>query len=134
MGLANSPVNALVICEANIFAGTEGSGVWKRPLSEMTSIKELCNNGIITKYSLEQNYPNPFNPNTTIKYSLPRSSHVSIILYNSLGQKVANLISKEMNAGIYTSEWNASGFVSGVYYCRMVAGDFVQTRKLMLLK
>ena len=85
-------------------------------------------------FKLEQNYPNPFNPGTTIKYAIPKAAHVTLTIYNSLGQESAKLLSKDMNAGVYTTEWNASGFASGVYYYRISVGDFVQTKKLILLK
>ena len=91
-------------------------------------------NLIPKEYSLQQNYPNPFNPSTSIKYSLPNSTHVKLCIYNSLGQEIAVLISQDMNAGVYTSIWNASKFASGVYFYRIIAGNFVQTKKLLLLK
>jgi hypothetical protein len=85
-------------------------------------------------YTLLQNYPNPFNPSTTIKYSLPKATHVSLSIYNSKGQEVSKLISQDMNAGVHSTEWNATGFASGVYYYRIVTGEFVETKKLLLLK
>jgi hypothetical protein len=85
-------------------------------------------------YFLEQNYPNPFNPCTSIKFSLPKASHVKLSIYNSLGQEVSNLISQDMIAGIHSIDWNASSFASGVYYYRIVAGNFIDTKKLLLLK
>ena len=90
--------------------------------------------GTPDNFALFQNYPNPFNPSTIIKYSIPKTSHITLRIYNSLGQQAATLVSKEMNAGTFATEWNASGIASGVYYCRMVAGDFVRTRKLILVK
>jgi len=93
------------------------------------------NPGVIPKeYSIEQNYPNPFNPSTTIKFSLPKTTHVTLSIYNSIGQEAAKLISKDMNAGVYTTEWNATSFTSGVYYYRIVAGNFAEAKKLLLLK
>ena len=91
-------------------------------------------NLIPKEYSLMQNYPNPFNPATTIKFSIPNSIHVKLCIYNSLGQEIAVLISQDMNAGVYSSVWNASGFASGVYFYRIIAGSYVQTKKLLLLK
>ena len=85
-------------------------------------------------YSLLQNYPNPFNPTTTIKFSVPKTMHVSLSIYNSMGQEVTKLISKDMYAGVYSTEWNASAFASGVYYYRIIAGNFIETKKLLLLK
>ena len=85
-------------------------------------------------YSLLQNYPNPFNPTTTIIFSVPKTMHVSLIIYNSMGQEVSKLISKDMSVGVHTTMWNASGFASGVYYYRIIAGNFIETKKLLLLK
>lgn len=88
----------------------------------------------ITNFELKQNYPNPFNPTTTIKFSIPSATHVSVIIYNALGKEVANLLSKEMSAGEHTTVWNALGLPSGAYFCRVQAGDFIAVKKLLLLK
>ena len=85
-------------------------------------------------FSLRQNYPNPFNPTTTIEFSIPRSENVSIDIYNLLGQKVTRLIDKVMVSGVHTANWDASNVSSGIYFYRLQAGDFVQTRKMLLLK
>ncbi len=86
------------------------------------------------QFSLQQNYPNPFNPSTTIQFSLPKATYVTLNIYNTLGQEVAQLLSQQMSAGTYTAEWNALGFASGVYYYRIEAGSFVETKKLVLLR
>jgi len=88
----------------------------------------------VREYQLLQNYPNPFNPSTTISYSLPGNSHVTLKIYNSLGQEVATLINEEKPAGRYQVTWNAANISSGVYFYRMMAGSFVETRKLNVLK
>jgi pectate lyase len=85
-------------------------------------------------FQLYQNYPNPFNPGTTIKYALPKAAHVTLTIYNSLGQEAAKLLSKDMSAGVYRTEWDASGFASGVYFYRIIAEKFVDTKKFLLLK
>ena len=85
-------------------------------------------------YILYQNYPNPFNPNTTIDYSIPRKSNVTIKVYNLLGIEVASLVNEEKNRGIYSVNFNALGLASGVYFYRIQADEFVQTKKMMLLK
>ena len=87
-----------------------------------------------TKFSLSQNYPNPFNPSTTIKFALPQATKVSLRIYDAVGREVATLVNKEMNAGVHSVKWNASKMASGVYFYRLQAGSFVQTKKLMLLK
>jgi hypothetical protein len=86
------------------------------------------------QFSLAQNYPNPFNPNTTIKFSVPKAAHVVIGIYNTMGRKIVDLISRDMNEGNYTTEWNASGLPGGVYYYRLQAGSFTETKKMLLLK
>ena len=85
-------------------------------------------------YILYQNYPNPFNPNTTIDYSIPKKSNVTIKVYNLLGIEVATLVNEDKNRGIYSVNFNALGLASGVYFYRIQADEFVQTKKMMLLK
>jgi hypothetical protein len=89
---------------------------------------------ISVAFELEQNYPNPFNPGTTIKYKLPQASLVNLKVYNVLGQEVATLVDESQPAGIHAVQFDGSGLSSGVYFYRLSAGDFVQTRKLMLLR
>ena len=94
--------------------------------------------GLPTEYMLSQNFPNPFNPITTIEYSLPSRSEVSLIIFNLRGQEIARLVNEEKPAGAHTVRWNASNVASGIYFYRLQAGPqaggFVQTRKMVLLK
>ena len=85
-------------------------------------------------YKLHQNYPNPFNPSTTIEFSLPRSGYVRLKVLNVLGEVVATLVNEELNVGTYTTQWNGSFVPSGIYFYRLQAGDFVDTKKLLLLR
>ncbi len=85
-------------------------------------------------YSLSQNYPNPFNPSTTIRYGLPNRSRVSLTVYNTLGQQVALLPNGEQEAGYHDVQFDGNGLSSGVYFCRLRAGDFIQTRRILLLR
>ncbi|HLG31974.1 MAG TPA: T9SS type A sorting domain-containing protein [Ignavibacteriaceae bacterium] len=85
-------------------------------------------------YSLAQNYPNPFNPSTTFEYALPTQSHVKIAIYDALGKELAVLVDGVNEAGTHTINWNASGLASGVYFYRMQASDFVQVKKMLLMK
>ena len=86
------------------------------------------------KFRLEQNYPNPFNPSTIIHYDLPQRSIVRLSVFNTLGQEVAVLISGEESAGYHEVRFDAVGLPSGMYFYRLQAGDYVQSRKLLLLK
>jgi hypothetical protein len=87
-----------------------------------------------TTYNLGENYPNPFNPTTVIRYELPMKSKVTLTVYNTLGQRVVTLVDAEEQAGYHEIRFDGSGLASGVYFYRLQAGDFVQTRKLLLLK
>jgi predicted GH43/DUF377 family glycosyl hydrolase len=88
----------------------------------------------INKYKLSQNYPNPFNPTTKIKYQVPSTSLVSLLVYNLLGEVVATLVNEEKPAGNYNVEFKASRLPSGIYFYRLQAGNFVETKKMLLIK
>ena len=85
-------------------------------------------------FSLEQNYPNPFNPSTTVHFELPTAAHVTLKVYNVLGQEVMTVLDEEMAGGRYDVRIHASALSSGAYFYRLHAGDFVQTRKLVVLR
>ena len=90
---------------------------------------------IPTEFALHQNYPNPFNPATKISFDFPHDSRVSLIIYDLLGREVKRLVNNEFKvAGRYEYEFNASGWASGVYFYRLVAGSFVDTRRMVLVK
>lgn len=86
------------------------------------------------EFSLEQNYPNPFNPSTTISFHLPTTAFVSMKIYDGLGKEVAILLAQDFLPGVHRTEWNASAFPSGLYFCRFNAGSFSSVRKLVILK
>ncbi len=85
-------------------------------------------------FHLYQNFPNPFNPTTTIPFAVARSSYVTLKIYNLLGEEVATLVSRRLAPGTYSAEWNAGATTSGIYLYRLQTPDFVQTKKLILLK
>ncbi|MBE0571498.1 MAG: T9SS type A sorting domain-containing protein [Ignavibacteriaceae bacterium] len=85
-------------------------------------------------YSLEQNFPNPFNPTTTIKFAVTKESNVNLSVYNILGELVSTLVNEQLKTGYHQYEFDASNLASGVYLCRIIAGDFVETRKMVLLR
>ena len=85
-------------------------------------------------YALSENYPNPFNPVTTIRFSLPQRSFVSLKVFDLLGTEISTIISEELQAGTYSRQWSALQFASGVYYYRIQTDNFVETKKLVLMK
>ncbi|HQI42065.1 MAG TPA: T9SS type A sorting domain-containing protein [Ignavibacteriaceae bacterium] len=88
----------------------------------------------VNSFALFQNYPNPFNPTTTIRFALPVESRVKINIYNSLGQLVETLADKDMKSGYHEISFNASRLASGVYFYKLNSGNFVETRKMLLMK
>jgi hypothetical protein len=95
---------------------------------------ESISNEIPTEYSLEQNYPNPFNPSTTISFSIPEVSFVTLKVFNSLGEEIETLVTKQLSAGSYKYDWNAINLPSGVYFYKLQTEKFVETKKMILLK
>jgi plastocyanin len=91
-------------------------------------------NNIPAKFSLYQNYPNPFNPSTNIKFDLPKKSQVQIDIFDAKGSKVSSLVNDVLEAGTYSIDWDASHNASGVYYYKVSAGQFSESKKMILLK
>ena len=90
--------------------------------------------GIPEAFQLSQNFPNPFNPTTTIRYALPKAGNVLLTIYNLRGEEVLKLINGEQPAGYHEISWDGSRLSSGIYFYSLRAGDFVQTKKMVLLK
>jgi hypothetical protein len=99
-----------------------------------TIFSNIQNDEVITKFSLEQNYPNPFNPSTTIQYQIPESGLVTLKIYDVLGREIITLVNEELSAGKHEADFDASGFNSGVYFYRLQAGSFIETKKMVLMK
>jgi photosystem II stability/assembly factor-like uncharacterized protein len=116
--------------QAGYMVGSEGTVL---RYNFVTSIGETQQRHPL-QYMLHQNYPNPFNPVTVIRYTLPVTSLVNLKVYNLLGQEVATLVNEEMKPGTYNVTWDASSSCSGMYFCRLTAGNFVETKKLILLE
>jgi len=91
-------------------------------------------NNIPMAFNLSQNYPNPFNPETTIKFDIPKSTFTQLIIFNALGREIEILVNGELNTGSYQTKWNAGNHGSGIYYYRLKVGDFVTTKKMLLIK
>ncbi len=98
--------------------------------SEVKAVVQLSAGG----YELGQNFPNPFNPSTTISYTIPTESHVTLLVFNTAGQKVAELVNRDEEAGSYNVRFDASGLASGIYLYRIQVGDVVKTKKLALMR
>lgn len=89
---------------------------------------------IPVKFSLSQNYPNPFNPTTKIKFDVPKPSFTKLIIYDMLGREVTTLVNEELKPGTYETDWDASYYSSGVYFYKIISGDFVETKKMVLMR
>ena len=112
---------------------TGGWHTWEfDPASNTEDVEEERNSP--TAYELTQNYPNPFNPATTICYAVPHRAHVTLVVYNVLGQQVNELVDDNVEAGFHEVQFNASNLASGVYFYRMQAGTFVDTKTLLLVR
>lgn len=116
---------------------TAGNSVYRIRLQSETGLKDQ--GGFNPEFELYQNYPNPFNPITKIKYAIGRRQHATLKIFDILGNEIAELVNKEMSAGEYEVEFLASGdksdnLCSGIYFCQLEAGDFRQTKKLILIK
>ena len=117
-----------------LFAGTFEAGVAKRSMSSLILSLETPATVVPNEFTIAQNYPNPFNPSTTIRYELPKASVVRLSVYDMLGREVSVLVNDTKDAGAHEVTFDGSNLGSGVYVYRMAADDFVQSKKLILLK
>ncbi|MBI4535396.1 MAG: T9SS type A sorting domain-containing protein [Ignavibacteriae bacterium] len=120
-------------------SGTEQQRVYRIAITDtndvvVTDVEELERTETTLSYQLKSNYPNPFNPATTISFSIPMRSFVTLTVFDLLGREVSTLLSEELPSGSYTQQWNADGLTTGVYFYQLRAGSFVQTNKLVLLR
>jgi hypothetical protein len=131
-GLQNINIYSLAInSNGDVFAGT-ADGVF-RSLYGATSIN-TTETHTISYFNLYPNYPNPFNPSTKIRYQLPYESKVVIKIYNILGSEVMELLNEQKEAGLYEVKYDASKLSSGVYIYSIQAGEFLESRKMILMK
>jgi hypothetical protein len=132
----NMSVQALTVSGPYLLAGIIGSGggIWRRTLSEMiTSVKSATSN-VAPRFILDQNFPNPFNPSTVISYQLPTNALVVLKVFDVLGREVETLVHARQNAGSHSVTFDATNLPSGVYFYRLKAGTYHDTKKLLLLK
>jgi hypothetical protein len=102
--------------------------------NHLTGVEDQTERVLPIHYVLEQNYPNPFNPTTRITFCIPDNKLVTLKVFDLLGREIAVLVNGQKQAGIYSVEWNAVGFPSGIYFYCLQAGSFTETKKLVLLK
>jgi uncharacterized delta-60 repeat protein len=115
--------------------GIHGSVFTTIKYTETATPVTLSEPGILpAEFALQQNYPNPFNPTTTIEFALPKMSLVTLKIYDLLGNEVSTLVAEKLPAGKHRRVWEAKGLASGVYLYRIEAGEFIQTKKLILLR
>ncbi len=125
--------NAIVATNKYLVAAVESEGIWIRPLSEVTGIGKT-HDVTNRRFYLFQNYPNPFNPSTKISYSIPQTSFVTLKVYDILGKEIATLVNEEKQVGNYEINFDAKNLSSGVYFYRIQAGNFTETKKFILLR
>ena len=116
-----------------IFAGTS-SKVWRRDSAEINIGIKQISESVPSSYSLKQNYPNPFNPTTKITFNVARMSDVKIVVYDIMGREVQSLVNEKLQPGTYETTFDGSQFTSGVYYYRLTTEDFVDTKKMLMIK
>ncbi len=138
-GLQSGEVSAsIVLPDGTILLGTGDSRLYKN-FDDITDVKESKNSIEPEGYAMVQNYPNPFNPSTIINFSLPVEAHVTITMYNTLGQKVKDIVSSNFVAGTQTFNFNASELASGIYIYQISAqgvdgSSFIDAKKMILMK
>ncbi len=119
----------------NFFIGSGFINIILAEGEDIVSAIELTENDLIPKeFSLQQNYPNPFNPTTTIKYQNPELTFVTLKIFNLLGEEIRTLVSEEKPAGKYELKFDGTALPSGIYFYRIQAGSFIETKKMILLK
>lgn len=116
-----------------IYAGNGPSNVWFNGSGITTETKNITTT-VPDKFELSQNYPNPFNPSTKISFAIPQNSKVSIKIYNTLGKEVSEIVNSDFNAGTYEVTFDASKLTSGVYFYKITAGNFTDTKKMLYIK
>jgi hypothetical protein len=132
-GALNDSVQAFgaTIDEATFTSGGQVLS-YRQRLGFVTGVDDAAS--MPTEYDLSQNYPNPFNPSTKIGFRVTDYGLVTLTVYDVLGREVQTLVNEERQAGAHSVEWNAAGAASGVYFYRLQAGGFVETKKMLLLR
>jgi len=135
-GLSGTPeILSLLTGSGYIFAGTNGQGLWRRPLSDIIGIKQTGSE-IPERFKLSQNFPNPFNPTTLIKFEIPNSNFeiVSLIIYDNLGREIQTLVKERLSPGTYEVEFDGTYYSSGVYFYTLSSDSYKETKRMVLIK
>lgn len=132
-GLLDTNVHSMGYSPKGFLYTSVDSGLYRLSLNNFTDVFTKRNNIFKDAY-LEQNYPNPFNPTTTIDFSITNASYIKLEIFNLIGQKIADLINEEKQAGKYSIKWNAENFASGIYIYKLSTGYNVFTQKMILIK
>jgi len=137
-GMPTALVFSLKIVYPNrhIRAATHGHGIYERNLQQFPLAVHTISSNVPKQFNLYQNYPNPFNPSTKIKIDIPSSgaSNVKMVIYDILGREITTVLNKQMQPGTYEVDFDATRFTSGVYFYKLTAGSYTDTKKIMLLK
>ncbi len=124
--LMNSALNGVIVGGGGVILYTTSGGdpIGISPISNL----------VPDEYALEQNYPNPFNPTTNFEFKIADLGFVNLTIYDATGREVETLVNEELKPGTYKADWDATNFVSGVYFCKLIAGDFTETKHMVLVK
>ncbi len=131
--LTNIRPTTFAINDSNLFVATN-KGIWKYPLEKILSNVNKKEKILPTAFELKQNYPNPFNPNSIIEYSIPFLTSVQIKIYDVLGKEIAVLVDEEKSRGNYSVKFECSNLTSGIYFYQLSSKNFVQTKKMIIMK
>ena len=126
-------VNAVLIAGDQVLVGN-AQGIWRRPLAEIVTAVSMEPSYTPAGSMLKPNFPNPFNPSTSLEFTILQKEHVSLVIYNLLGVTIKTVVDEQLEAGLYTRKWDATGLASGIYICRLVVGRQTESRTLVFVR
>jgi hypothetical protein len=125
-------INELLLLGNDLLAATS-EGIYKRPVSNLTSAQHNVIS-VTNDFSLNQNFPNPFNPETVIQFSISRSNFTSLTVYDAEGKEIQNILNQRLEAGNHEIKFSSLGLASGIYFYRLVSGEFISTKSMVVVK
>jgi hypothetical protein len=125
-------ITAIAACDSTLFVGTDGAGLWYRPLNEAIISDIAPELNYVAR--LENNFPNPFNPTTNISFMIPKLNNVRLVVYDILGKEVATLVNSQLQPGNYDIVFDATKLASGIYYYSLITDEFTDTKRMVLVK